>query len=74
MPKMETLSRQLGRDRQRQRVPYAIPATLADIEIPNDLSISKAGERFLLHDSGAEDAGPGFLKQIIFNCGVKMPS
>ena len=51
----KTAQRAIQRVRKRNDLPYPTPASLADIEIPEELQKTKTGETFLLHDTGPND-------------------
>lgn len=61
LSKYNSIQRNIQRIRKRERLPYPTPATLADIQIPDALSVTKTGDRFLFHDSGAEDPERFFI-------------
>jgi len=54
-PKIPTLARQMARARSQVAAPYPAPITIADIEIPHELQITKSGDPFLFYDSGNAD-------------------
>jgi hypothetical protein len=61
LSKYNSIQRNIQPVRKREHLPYRTPATLADIQIPDALSVTKTGDRFLFHDSGAEDPERFFI-------------
>jgi hypothetical protein len=56
VPNITSFSRSMSRKRKINYLPYPIPQTLADINLPSELMNTMRGERFLLHDSGPHDS------------------
>ncbi len=55
LPSLPNLKRTVERIRLQNNGPARQPMTLAELEIPADLSQFEDGEPFLFHDSGAGD-------------------
>ena len=61
MPKCRSLQRTVERKRKLAGEPIAAPQTVVDIDILQRLRESSRGEKFLLHDSGADDPNRFFI-------------
>lgn len=60
--KCQTLRRQLARVRQRERVSFTNPQALGEIDMPATPKFTKAGDNFVLHDSGIWNAFSSSLR------------
>eukprot|EP00117_Sycon_ciliatum_P025468 scpid79211/ scgid21132/ len=61
LPSQKSLKRALQRERVRASNAPANPGTLAELLLPEAFQTTKAGEEFVLHDSGPEAGDIRFL-------------
>lgn len=55
LPKYASLQRLIERKWKREQLPYPTPSSLAEIDIPDELRLTKRNENFLFFDSGPAD-------------------
>ena len=52
LPNIDNLKRKIRKCRERTRKPIPLPSTVEDLVIPEEFRLTKAGENFVLYDSG----------------------
>jgi hypothetical protein len=55
VPSYTALQQRIERKRKRDNRPYPEPATVADVDIPQELRRTETGQDFIFFDSGAND-------------------
>ncbi|XP_068237065.1 uncharacterized protein [Palaemon carinicauda] len=61
LPKYNSLQRTVQRKRKCEGLPISAPSDVSEIDIPQELVYTYAGENFLAYDSGIEDPDRSFI-------------